>query len=95
VRDASYINGLTPPSPLFSPWDYVVSVTVCVLVRTEETGVSTQGATVTYQPCPQNTNQAAGTELIAAVPATDGRVRRAYTQTFSVRSRTKPSPLDG
>jgi hypothetical protein len=50
---------------------------------------------VTYQPCPQNTNQAAGTEVIAAVTATDGRVRRAYTQTFSVRSRTKPSPLDG
>ena len=95
VRDASFINGLTPPSPLFSPWDYVVSVTVCVLVRTEETGVSTQGPAVTYQPCPQNANQAAGTEAIAAVTAADGRVRRAYTQTFSVRARTKPSPLEG
>ena len=95
VRDASYINGLAPPSPLFSPWDYVVSATVCVLVRTEEQGVSAQGANVQYQPCPQNAAQAAGTEAIAAVTATDGRVRRAYTQTFSVRARTKPSPLEG
>jgi type IV pilus assembly protein PilW len=95
VRDASYINNLAPPSPLFSPWDYVVSVTVCVLVRTEEQGVSAQGATVTYQPCPQNELQAAGRQLIADVTATDGRVRRAFSQTFSVRVRSKPSPLAG
>jgi type IV pilus assembly protein PilW len=95
VRDAAFINGLTPPSPLFSPWDYVVSITACVLVRSEELGVSAQGASVTYQPCPQNAAQAAGTEAIAAVTATDGRVRRAVTQTFSVRVRTKPSPLAG
>jgi len=95
VRDATFINGLAPPSPLFSPWDYVVSVTLCVLVRTEEQGVSAQGATVQYQPCPQNANQAAGSAITAAVTATDGRVRRAFTQTFSVRVRTKPSPLEG
>jgi type IV pilus assembly protein PilW len=95
VRDAGEINALTPPSPLFSPWDYVVSVTVCVLVRTEELGVSTQGATVTYAQCPQTAAQAAGTGLGPQTTATDGRVRRAYTQTFSVRARTKPSPLDG
>jgi hypothetical protein len=95
VRDADFINGLTAPSPLFSPWDYVVSITVCVLVRTEEVGVSAQGATVTYPQCPQNAAQAAGTQAIATATATDGRVRRAYTQTFSIRSRTKPSPLEG
>jgi hypothetical protein len=97
VRDAAFINGLTPPSPLFSPWDYVVSVTVCVLVRTEEQGMTTQRTTTdSYQLCPQNEAQAAGTQTIATAPvAADGRVRRAYTQTFSVRARTKPSPLDG
>jgi len=95
VRDAAFINGLTAPSAIVSQWDFVVSVTVCVLVRTEELGVSAQGATVTYQPCPQTAAQAAGTAAIATATATDGRVRRAYTQTFSVRTRTKPSPLAG
>jgi type IV pilus assembly protein PilW len=95
VRDAAFINGLTPPSPLFSPWDYVVSITACVLVRSEEVGVSAQGGSVTYLPCPQTAAEAAGIDPIAQVTATDGRLRRAVTQTFSVRVRTKPSPLDG
>lgn len=95
VRDATFINGLTPPSPLFSPWDYVVSITACVLVRSEEVGVSAQGGSVTYQPCPQTAAQAAGIDPIVDVTANDGRLRRAVTQTFSVRVRTKPSPLAG
>lgn len=95
VRDAAFINGLTPPSPLFSPWDYVVSITACVLVRSEEVGVSAQGGSVTYQPCPQTAAQAAGIDPIVDVTANDGRLRRAVTQTFSVRVRTKPSPLAG
>jgi type IV pilus assembly protein PilW len=95
VRDAAFINGLTPPSPLFSPWDYVVSITACVLVRSEEVGLSAQGGSVTYLPCPQTAAEAAGIDPISQVTATDGRLRRAVTQTFSVRVRTKPSPLDG
>lgn len=92
VRTATFINALAAPSPLFSPWDYVVSVTACVLVRTEEVGTSSQGAAVTYTPCPQTADQAAGLVAIPQVTENDGRVRRAYTQTFAVRMRGKPSP---
>ncbi len=92
LRTAAFINGLAAPSPLFSPWDYVLSATVCVLVRTEEAGVSAQGGAVTYTPCPQNADQAAGLQAIPDATASDGRVRRAFTQTFSVRMRGKPAP---
>lgn len=95
IRDASEINTMTAASTALSPWDYVVSVTVCVLVRTEEQGVSTQSGSVAYQQCPQNADQAAGRAAVATATATDGRIRRAYTQTFSVRSRLRPSPLAG
>lgn len=100
VRDASFINALANPTPTTSAWDYVASVTVCVLVRTEERGVSTQGTLVPYTPCPQTADQASGAVAITAVtpPTTDpnaGAVRRAFTQTFSVRVRTRPSPLAG
>lgn len=92
VRTASYINGLAAPFALASPWDWVVSVTVCVLVRTEEAGVSSQGAAVTYTPCPQTVDQAAGLAAIPTATANDGRVRRAYSQTFAVRARGRPAP---
>ena len=92
IRTATYINGLAAPSPLFSPWDFVISVTACVLVRTEEAGVSAQGAAVTYTPCPQTADQAAGLAPIPTVTVNDGRVRRAYSQTFAIRARGKPSP---
>lgn len=96
VRDAAAINSKgSAPGSSFSAWDYVVSITVCVLVRTEEQGVSTQSGTITYQQCPQNADQAAGHEAIATETAADGRIRRAYTQTFAVRSRSRPSPLAG
>lgn len=93
LRTASYISGLAAPSPLFSPWDYVVSVTVCVLVRTEEVGTSAQGASVTYTQCPQSANQAAGIDALPTQTATDGRARRTFTQTFAVRVRGRPNPL--
>lgn len=97
VRTANQINGMADPTPgstsALSAWDYVVSVTVCVLVRTEEQGVSTQGGSVAYNRCPQNVAQALGTEAVATATATDGRVRRTHTQTFAVRGRARPSPF--
>lgn len=92
LRTASFINALPAPFALSSPWDWVVSVTVCVLVRTEEAGVSAQGAAVTYTPCPQTADQAAGLAAIPAATANDGRVRRAYSQTFAIRARGRPMP---
>lgn len=99
VRDADFINDLPPPAADTTGWDYVVSVTVCVLVRTDEAGVTATGSTAGTPLCPQNAAQAAGTEAVATLlatdaRATDGRVRRAITQTFSIRARAKASPLD-
>ncbi len=80
------------PSPAISRWDYVVSVYVCVLVRTQETGVNVQSGTVTHNRCPQNSLQAQGAEAVATETAADGAVRRTYTQVFSVRALSTPSP---
>lgn len=91
VRDAAFMNA----NEALGSWGHVVSVTVCVVMRSTEQGVTAQGGASTYLPCPQNADQAAGRALIAPVPSADGRVRRAFTQTFAVRLRTKPSPLQG
>lgn len=100
VRDADFLNGLPAPTADTTAWDYVVSVSVCVLVRTDEAGVTTTGSTAGTPLCPADAAQAAGTATLATLlatdaRATDGRIRRAMTQTFSIRSRTKASPLEG
>ena len=93
LRDATYIRGLNAAGPNFPPWDFVITVHVCVLIRSVETGVTAQTGTPQHMPCPQTAAEAAGTTAIAAVnsPA-DGRVRRAYSQVFTVRSRAAPAP---
>lgn len=97
LRTAAEINGFADPTPAtasaLSAWDYVVSVTVCVRVRTEERGVSAQTGTVTFNRCPQTVGQALGIDAITTDTATDGRVRRTHTQTFAVRGRARPTPL--
>ena len=95
VRDADFINGLPRPTADTTGWDYVVSVTVCVLVRTDEPGVTATGSTAGTPLCPQDAAQAAGTAPVATLLATDGRIRRALTQTFAIRARAKASPLGG
>ncbi len=93
LRDADSINALAAPTASTSAWDYVVSVTVCVLVRTQDNGVAAQGGSVSYARCPQNAAQAAGRETVATGTATDGALRRPIVQTFAVRAKTVPSPL--
>jgi type IV pilus assembly protein PilW len=89
IRTANEINALAPAN-LISPWDFVVSVHVCVLIRTPEAG-TTAGAGATFRGCPQNAAEAAGEAPAQALPA-DGAIRRAYTQVFTVRSRAAPTP---
>lgn len=91
IRGADWINALADPSPIISRWDFVVSVHVCVLVATTETGV-TAGAGKTYRLCPQTAKQADGTAETPTEDSADGRIRRAYTQVFTVRSRATPTP---
>lgn len=98
VRTATYINNLAAPSVGYNPWDFVVTVQLCVLVASAEAGVTSQtGANIVaqYLPCPQNENEAAGLAAIQPVPnPADGRVRRAFNQVFAMRSRTTPAPLN-
>ncbi len=90
---ADLINNFPDPSADISRWSFVVSVHLCVLVRTQEAGVSAQGGNVTFAQCPQTADQMRG---VAAAPTTtlsDGVVRRAYTQVFAIRSNVSPVPL--
>lgn len=101
LRNATHIRGLTAVGPNFPQWDFVVTVHVCVLIRSVDAGVTAQTGTPQHTACPQTADEAAGTAaivqrspgdgLLPAVAA-DGRVRRAYSQVFTVRSRAAPAP---
>lgn len=93
VRTAAEMATLANPTANLTAWDFVVSVTVCVLVRTDEASVSVDGSAAVYRPCPQTSREAAGLDAIADQTSPDGRIRRAFIQTFSIRSATRPNPL--
>jgi hypothetical protein len=88
--DAATLNGL-PNIGNLTAWDYVVSVHVCLTLRTQEAGVSTQPAQQ-YRPCPRNEAEAAGVVPLVNAPA-GGAIYRSYSQVFTVRSRATPSPM--
>ena len=88
IRDAAYINGL---AGAVDPWNYVVAVMVCITLQTDEMGV---GATTTNANAPRCPNSAAeaesGLNLVSATA--DGRIRRSFSQVFTVRARATPTP---
>ena len=88
ILDAAAIN-LLPGA--IDPWNYVVAVMVCLTVRTDEIGVSTSATNTTATRCPTNAAEAeSGLGLVTTT--TDGRVRRTFSQVFTVRNRATPSP---
>ncbi len=88
IRDATYINSLVGA---VDPWNYVVAVVVCITVQTDEMGV---GATATNNAAPRCPATAAeaetGSNLV--MTTTDGRIRRTFSQVFTVRARATPTP---
>lgn len=92
LLSAADLNAMTPIGDL-SPWDFVVSIHICALVRTAQQGVTTNtsGSASAYTPCPTTPAEATGVPAAKPQP-TDGRIRRAYTQVFTVRSRAAQSP---
>lgn len=89
LRDAAFLNGL-PPETL--PWDFVVSVHVCIVVRSAPDAARdlSNATSYSYSRCPMTAAEAA-----AAPPqetATDRALRRTYTQVFTVRSRATANP---
>ena len=61
-------------------WNRVVSVRACVLIRSEDQGITTSAQR--YLDCP---NALAGSGTLTA--ATDSRLRRAFVSTFNLRNR--------
>jgi type IV pilus assembly protein PilW len=90
IVDAAFLNGLADVGVL-SPWDFVVSVHLCLLLRTGEAGIAADPIGP-ITPCPADAGEAAGTVAQVNNPL-PGAVVRAYTQVFTVRSRATPSPM--
>ncbi len=90
LRSAAEVAALAPIGNL-TGWDFVVSVHVCVVVRTPETGV-TATAAPNFVPCPTSGAEAESGPAPVAAPA-DGRIRRTYSQAFTLRSRAANNPL--
>jgi prepilin-type N-terminal cleavage/methylation domain-containing protein len=90
VRDAAWINAAAVGSPA-DPWRHVVAVVVCLTVATRERGTATPGAGVAAVRCPRTMAEAAaGATLTEA--ASDGRIRRTFIETFTVRSQATGAP---
>lgn len=90
LRDASFLNALPPET---RPWDFVVTVHVCMVIRSDPD--RTRGATAdaggTFRRCPRDATEAAGLLVEEASP--DRLLRRTFTRVFTVRARATANPL--
>jgi type IV pilus assembly protein PilW len=89
VRDATFINGLVGGA--VDPWNYVVAVLVCVVVRTNEMGVSASGGVTTVPRCPADATEAETGVALTGTTA-DGRIHRAFSKVFTIRTRATANP---
>jgi hypothetical protein len=90
VRDAAWINAAAASSPA-DPWRHVVAVVLCVTVATRERGTTARSTDATATRCPRTTTEAtAGVALTET--ASDGRMRRTFIETFTVRSQATGAP---
>jgi hypothetical protein len=90
VRDATWINTTAGASPT-DPWNYVVGVIVCITVASREQGTSVQTTNAAAPRCPRTAAEAAGGTALTET-STDGRVRRTFLETFTVRSQATGAP---
>lgn len=72
-------------TPTLAQWNQVVSVRACVLIRSEDQGITSSAQN--YLDC---TNALAGSGTLTA--ATDSRLRRAFVATFNLRNRVSNTP---
>jgi hypothetical protein len=91
LRDAAFLNALPADA---QPWDYVVSVHVCMRVRSGETDGTALAVTAsnTVVRCPMNAVEAAGPPQTEV--AGDRALRRTYSQVFTVRARSTANPRE-
>ena len=88
VLDAAAINA---KAGAVDPWNYVVAAMVCLTVQTDEIGVGTSPTNTTAPRCPATAAEAE-TGLNLVTTTTDGRLRRTFSQVFTLRNRATPSP---
>ena len=89
IRDASYIKTLEGGA--IDPWNYVVAVLVCMTITTDEQGTSATTSNNRASRCPNDAGEAE-TGLDLFTTTTDGRIRRTFSQVFTVRARATASP---
>jgi hypothetical protein len=90
-RTATEINALGGGA--VDPWQHIVAVVVCMTIATDEQGVSVATVNNAVSRCPNTALEAeTGLNLTRALPTTDGRVRRTYMQTFTVRAKATAVP---
>lgn len=87
IRDAAAINAL---AGAIDPWNYVVAAMVCLTIQTDEVA-STSGTNLSAPRCPVSAAEAE-TGLGLVTTTTDGRIRRTFSQVFTLRNRATPSP---
>ncbi|HET9023123.1 MAG TPA: hypothetical protein VFN64_01040 [Burkholderiaceae bacterium] len=90
VRDAAWLNVAATTSPA-NPWRHVVAVVLCITVVSREAGTSVRRVDTAATRCPRTMAEAAaGTTLTET--ASDGRQRRTFIDTFTVRSQATGAP---
>ena len=86
--DADFLNSQTNR---IDAWDHVVSVYVCIVIRsTPGSRGLTTGTSTQFAGCPAEANVVGAALPLLNNP--DGGVYRTYTQIFTVRSRATPNP---
>jgi hypothetical protein len=90
VRDAAWINAAAITSPA-DPWRHVVAVVLCITVVTREPGTTVRGAAAAAPRCPRSMAEAAA-GVTPTETVNDGRLRRTFIDTFTVRSQATGAP---
>jgi hypothetical protein len=92
LRDAAFLNGLPPET---RPWDFVVTVHVCMVIRSDPDRTASARSTAggTFRRCPSNAAEAGA--LLPEMASPDRLVRRTFTKVFTVRARSNANPLQG
>lgn len=90
VRDAAWINAAASASPV-EPWRHVVAVVLCITVATRERGTAAGSVNSAAPRCPRTTAEAAAGAALTET-ASDGRMRRTFIETFTVRSQATGAP---
>ena len=93
LMDASQIQTASASFPAGgrSAWDYVVSVHLCMVLKTRQAATSVTAGDFSYTGCPTTAAQAAsGTG--PALTAANGTIHKTFNQVITVRARATGSP---